>query len=126
MLGPTYRVVAVNNQGASTTVTAKIKRSKFNSDATPEFESSPVTLLNAVSVGAGSNSTSATVDNTTNKWLFGEVEFTVTATTTGNVALYLSRSVDGGTTFPDAGKGQLIGSIDFTAGGTQRRVFTVE
>lgn len=126
MLGSHYRLVAVNSQGASVTVTAKIKRYKFASDGSLTIESAPATLLNAVSVGAGGNSASAAADNTTDKYLFAEVEFTVTASSTGNVALYLSRSVDGGTTFPDAGAGQVLGSINFTAGATKRIVVPVE
>lgn len=126
MFGSHYRLVAVNSQGASVTVTAKIKRSKFASDGSLTLEASPVTLLNAVSVGAAGTSASSAVDNTTDKYMFGEVEFTVVATSTGVVALYLSRSVDGGATWPDAGKGQLIGVIDFAGAGTQRRVFSTE
>jgi len=126
MLGPTYRVTAVNNQGASATVTAKIRRWKFNSDGTPNYETSAATLINAVSVGAAGNTSSATVDNTTDKYLFAEVEFTVVATSTGVVALYLSRSVDGGTTWPDVGEGKLIKAIDFSGAGTKTRVISVE
>ena len=126
MLGPTYRVVAANNQGSSATVTAKIKRRKFATDASMTFEASPVTLLSAVSVSAGGTSASSTVDNTTDKYLFAEFEFVVTATAAGSVALYLARSVDGGTTWPTAGKGQFLGSIDFAGSGTQTRVFNFE
>ena len=122
MLGPTYRVTAVNNQGASATVTAKIRRWKFNSDGTPNYETSAATLINAVSVGAAGNTSSATVDNTTDKYLFAEVEFTVVATTTGNVALYIQRSVHGGTTWGDVGTGQLLEAFNFTASGTKRGV----
>lgn len=126
MLGATYRVTAVNNQGASVTVTTKVKRRKFASDGSLTIEASPVTLLNAVSVGAGGNTSSSGVDNSTDKYLFAEIEFTVVATSSGVVALYLSRSVDGGTAWPDVGKGQLVGVIDFSGASTQRRVFNVE
>lgn len=126
MLGAHYRLVAVNNQGASVTVTAKMKRRKFGTDGSLTIEGSPSTEISAVAIGAGSNYSSSTVDNTTNKYLFAEVEFTVVATSTGLVAIYLSRSVDGGATYPDAGAGQLIGAINFTASGTQRRVFNLE
>ncbi len=126
MLGAYYRLVAVNEQGASVTVTAKIKRRKFGTDGSLTLEAAPVTLLNAVSIPLSSTTSSTGVDNGTDKYLFAEIEFTVVATSTGLVSLYLSRSVDGGTTYPDAGKGQLIGAINFTASGTQRRVFNLE
>lgn len=126
MLGPTYRVVAVNNQGASVTVTAKALRRKFASDGSMTFEVSPATMLSSVSVGAGSASASSTVDNSTDKYLFVEFELTVVATTTGLVVLKLQRSVDGGATWPDSGKGQTIGAIDFAASGTRREVFNLE
>lgn len=126
MLGATYRVSAVNNQGASVTVTTKVKRRKFASDGSLTIESSEATLQSSVSVGAAGSSASSTVDNTTDKYLFAEFEFTVVATSTGLVVLKLQRSVDGGTTWPDAGQGQTIGSINFTASGTRRETFNLE
>jgi hypothetical protein len=134
ILGPTYRFVVENRTGqtisAANGIMVEYKGWKFASDGSIVFNSSftPAIVLSSLPV---SNSTSLTnlsylfsdiIDNLAVKLIGLTIEFTVTvpASSNGNVILYLERSVDGGSTWPDAGLGQPIGFLNFTTSGTKR------
>ena len=119
MLGHTYRYHVYNGTGVSVTCTVKARAMKFASDGS-RTDDSEATHINAVSVGTGAYSSSSTVDNSTAKQLFADVQFTAApgASATGTVALYLQRSTDGGTTWPANGQGQQIAAVTFASSST--------
>jgi hypothetical protein len=67
------------------------------------------------------------IDNSTSKWVGATIEFTVIApaSSNGDVVLYIDRSLDDGTTFPDNGLGQVIAVLNFTTSGTKRRTIHI-
>lgn len=131
MLGKTYRIVAQNSTGvafgAADVITIKAVRWNISSTGARNAEASEATLTAAGagnSLAIGGFVATATQDNTAAStfWFGGEFKFTVTistATPNGNVNFYMQQSTDGGTTWPDNGKGEMIKSINFTATGTQ-------
>lgn len=133
MLGKTYRFVVKNATGvalgASDSITVNGVRWNFDSSGARNAEASEASLLS----GGGSLANNdylagSTQDNTAagTQWFGGEFEFEATistATPNGLVELYYQTSTDGGTTWPDNGKGELIASLSFTATGTKRDSF---
>lgn len=119
MLGHTYRYHVFNGTAVSVTVTVKTRAWKFGSDGS-RTDASEATRISAVSVGAGAYSSSSTVDNSTDKNLGADIQFTAApgSSATGNVTLYLQTSTDGGTTWPSNGQGLPLGTIGFNASGT--------
>jgi hypothetical protein len=67
---------------------------------------------------------SAAIDNSVTKLIGATIEFTVSApaSANGDVILYIERSLDDGTTFPDNGLGQVVAVLNFTTSGTKRRI----
>lgn len=128
MLGPTYRFQVLNSTGQTIAVagiSVRVRRFKYGTDGSATFESSQATAISTGGTTAnGAYATSSTIDNTTDKYLGGSAEFTVVAPTSasGNVTLYLQRSVDGGTTWGDDGLGVQVATLNFTASGTKRIV----
>jgi hypothetical protein len=121
MLGPNWRLREVNTQNQNVTSTVKAVPFRIGTDG-QEVRGSEVTLLNAVSVSAsGGTQVSSDQTNTgSTPWtgLYITASFAAAASTNslGAVSLFLDRSTDGGTTWPDAARGIPIGGIRITAG----------
>lgn len=130
MLGPTYRFTIQNKTGqtlAANACTLLPRRYKLGTDGSLTIETSGTGgILQQTSTVANLVYHSGTTqDNTTNKYIGGFFEFTVTApaSSSGSVVLTIEYSVDGGTTWPDAGLGEWVATIPFTTAGTKRIVF---
>lgn len=127
MLGKDFRIRATNTQNQNITVTLKAVYWKFSSSGSLVY-SAEQTLINAVSVSSGGGTTaSSTVANNSDLYLGAEFTLSCTAAGTtngsGQVAITIERSTDGGTTWPTAGLGQLIDSYTVTvADGTSARL----
>lgn len=116
-LGRNYRWQVYNGTGVSVTCTVKTRDWKFDSSGALAPRSTEVTHINAVSVGAGAYSNPNNVDNSTDLMIGADVTFTFapSASATGIVALFLQKSTDGGTTWPDNGKGFQVAAEQFSA-----------
>lgn len=128
-----YRFKVQNRTGQTITqdngVTVKARRVKLDSSGALSFEGSEATVLDNGTTDISNNAYLAGTaqDNSTDKWLGGDFEFTVTApaSSNGDVLLFFERSTDGGTDFDDDGLGKLITSLNFTTSGTKRRSFSL-
>ena len=132
MLAPTYRFTILNSTGqtlAANAVTIKPRRWKFASDGSTTQEASGTAdvLAQSATVVTGAYRNGTTQNNTVDKYIAGHFEVTVTApvSSNGDVHIYLDTSVDGGTTWPDNGLGQWVGTLSFTTSGTKRRTIEV-
>ena len=121
MLGKTYRFSVNNGTGVAVTVTVKRLEWKFTSAGALSFgtETTDATL-NALSVTAGTYSDGATIDNSANLYLGAGVEVTMapSASATGTVAVFIQRSLDGGTTWPADATGEFVCAYTFSASST--------
>ena len=97
---------------------------KFDSDGAAVFEGSEATLFSSAAVGAGGSSNGSTIDNTTDKYLFADIEIEAISgsSATGNVTFYLDRSTDGGTTWGTVADLTPIGGFYFASETTTKRV----
>ncbi len=134
ILGPTYRFVVENRTGqtisAANGIIVRHKGWKFFTDGSIVFNSNftPAIVLSTLPVSNTSTLTNLSflysdlIDNISPKLIGTTIEFAVTApaSSNGNVILYLERSIDGGSTWPDSGLGQPIGFLNFTTSGTKR------
>jgi hypothetical protein len=134
VLPKTYRFQVLNGTGqtlATSAVTVKAVRWKFNTDGTVNYESSAATTVSnsGSTITNGSYFNGTTQDNTAGGtgWLGGEFTMTVTAPTSsaGDVTLYLQVSYDGGTTWDTNGLGMPVCSINFAASGTKTASFAL-
>lgn len=131
MLGHTYRFTVKNETGqtiAASSIFVRARRWKFSSDGSLAFEASESTVLsNSSTLANGSFLAGTTQDNTTDKWVGGQFEFTVTAPTSanGNVICYVERSTDGGTDWDSNGLGRVVAVLNFTASGTKTKHFVI-
>lgn len=135
MLGPTYRFTVYNATGqtlAANAVTIKPRRWKYGTDGslTDEASGTADMLAQTATLLSAAYKTGTTQDNTTtpNKYIGGIFEIKVTApvSSNGNVTIFLERSVDGGTTWPDNGRGGIVKTLTFIAAGTQYYVLEIE
>ena len=123
-LGHTYRWQIHNGTGVSVAATVKVRLGKYGSDGAPSWsaESTPI----SASVSTLSYSSGSTIDNSADKNTFAEVTLQATpasAPAAGTtLTLYLQRSTDGGTTWPENGAGQWVASISFAAATTARSI----
>jgi hypothetical protein len=136
-LGPDFRFTVLNSTGqtiAASGVVVRYKAWRYANDASVQFDSSVVTPITLGSIPASpgtlinnSYMSSDAIDNSTSKWVGATIEFTVTApaSSNGDVVLYIDRSLDDGTTFPDNGLGQVIAVLNFTTSGTKRRTIHI-
>lgn len=127
-LGATYRFAIENKTGqtlAANAVTIKPRRWKYSTDGSITDEASGVAdvLAQGATVANAAFAVGTTQDNTTNKYIGGFFEITVIApaSSSGDVIIYIQRSVDGGTTWPDNALGSFADGINFTAAGTKRK-----
>lgn len=132
MLGPTYRFTIYNATGqtlAANAVTIKPRRWKYGTDGslTDEATATADTLAQTATLANVTYKTGTTQVNTTDKYIGGQFEITVTApaSSVGTVKVYCERSVDAGTTWPDSGLGVWIATFSFTAAGTKRDVVEI-
>lgn len=128
MLGHTYRFQAYNDAGASCNVTIKGRRWKFSSTGALSFEASEATPFAAADVADGAAGNGTTQDNSSNAYLGGEFLVTgviAAGSPSGNVSIYLQRSTDAGSTWPDDQTGELVAVLPFTATGTKKRAFAL-
>lgn len=131
-LGATYRFAVENKTGqtlAANSVKVYGKRWKFATDGTLTLEVSEATLMdNGSTIANATFAAGSSVDNTTDKYLGGEFIFSVTVPTSsnGDVVLYIQRSTDGGTRWPDnANYARRVSILNFTAAGTKSRNFSI-
>jgi hypothetical protein len=120
MLGKTYRFSVNNQAGVSVTVTIKRLEWKFSSAGALVFGAETTDgTINALAVANSSTAWSdgATIDNSTNLYLGAELEVTLapSASATGLVTVQIQRSLDGGTTWPTDGQGEMVGTYYFSA-----------
>ena len=116
MLGKTYRWQTYNGTGVTLTVTSSEELWKYATDGSITFGAA-VDRISAASVGTLAYSSSASIDNATvkNQGAHGLLQATSAASATGECALFLQRSDDGGTTWPSDGAGEKVASIWFNA-----------
>ena len=125
----TYRFTVKNETGqtiATSSIFVRARRVKMDAAGALTFEGSEDTVTTSGSTLANNAYlTGTTQDNSTNVWLGGDFEFTVTApaSSNGNVLCYLEGSTDGGTDWPDNGLGQIVAILNFTTSGTKRTFF---
>lgn len=128
MLGHTYRYQVYNGTGVSVTCTVKHRRWKFGTDGSIT-DAAEATPINAVSVGTLAYSNSATIDNSSDKYMGAAITVTFApgASATGTVMLFLQRSTDGGTTWPSDGLGEPVGAHAFSSSsGSVNRAMSIE
>lgn len=127
MLGRNFRFRVSNTQNQNVTVTLTYRPYKFDSSGGIVY-GSEVVAINAVSVTATTGTTNQTaVDNSTALNIGAEITLSVTAAVatngTGAMTVTLERSTDGGTTWPTAGLGEMVGSYTLVnADGTSARL----
>lgn len=126
-LGQHFRFVVENlttQTLAANACRVRTRRWRWGTDGQIVQESTEAEILNnggtlanlAFFAGATQTNTGAT------PWVGGDFywEVTAPAAVNGPVNLYYQESTDGGTTWPDNGRGRLVGTMMFTATGTQR------
>src|SRR6185312_6801410 len=121
MLPSTYRFQAFNGFSSGDDLTpsgVKVTaiRWLFDSSAALVYESSEATLYrNVGTVPSGTYDNSSGISNTTDKYLGGHFEFSVTPSgaPVGSTDLYFQRSTDGGSVFDSDGLGLPVASIYF-------------
>lgn len=130
LLGRNWRLQVENQTGVTIAIngcTIKARRYKFVSGDIDYDASEQGIFDNSGTIADGAYDESSAQDNSTADMLGGEFELTVTTTgsPSGYVAVYLQKSTDAGTTWPDDGEGQLVATIDIAASGTQVKHFDI-
>lgn len=115
MLGRNYRFSVNNQLGVNITVTIQARRWKLASDGSISFDSEAEVFNEAAIASSSTTWTEDTaIDNSTDKWLGADLEIiitpasTYTSSATTVVSVQIQRSTDGGTTWPDDGRGETI------------------
>lgn len=85
------------------------------------WEGSEASIDSLSTITTASYATGSTIDNSSTAYLGGTFKFTVIAPTSasGPVTIYLQRSTDAGSTWPDNGQGDVVQVFNFAAAGTQ-------
>lgn len=122
MLGRTYRYRISNTQNQNITAVLTERKWKFGSSGALVY-ASETTPITSTSVSATTGTTaSSTIDNSTDLYIGADLTVSMTAASTtngtGTMAVYLERSTDGGTTWPTAALGELVGAYTVTAADT--------
>lgn len=131
VLPPNYRFTVKNETGqtlANNSCRVDAKRYNFNSTGALNYESSETNVyLNSGTISNGAYNSGSSVDNTSDKYIGGIFEITVTApaSANGNVILYLDRSTDAGSSYDDNGLGDIVAVFNFTASGTQKKTISL-
>ena len=122
-----YRIHVLNSTGvtiASSGIIVKGYVWDIGTDGLPNYTAKTFYTLGS-SLTHTSYGNSSAIDNTSDEKIGAEGLITVitTGSPSGNLTIWLQRSEDGGTTWPDNGQGSRIGQINFTAAGTKRQPF---
>jgi hypothetical protein len=131
MLARNYRFTAYNACGqlvAVAGIVVKARRWKLDSSGAVAYEASEATVLsNGSAVADGAYVSSSSIDNSTDKYIGGDFTVTFTAPTSasGTLTIYYGPSTDGGTTFPDNGRGVQVCAIPVTTSGTFVKAFSL-
>lgn len=123
MLGRNYRFSVNNQAGVNVTVTIQARRWKWASDGSITWDNE-VEVYNEAGIASSSTAwTSDTaIDNSTDKWVGADLEIVVTPASsvtnsgTTNVTVQIQRSTDGGTTWPDSGRGSTFAQVNMPTG----------
>jgi hypothetical protein len=126
-LGRNYRLQIQNNTGVTIAAAGAIvtgRRWAFNSSGVQTWEASEAAIQSNSSLANAGFDNSTAIDNSTNAYLGGTFKFAVTTTgsPSGSANLILQRSTDGGTTWPDNGRGTLIATLTFTSATTLTQI----
>ena len=123
MLGRNYRFSVNNTCVVNVTVTIQARRWKWASDGSITFDSE-AEVFNESAIASSSTAWTedTAVDNSTDKWIGASLEVivtpasSVTNTASTNVNVQIQRSTDGGTTWPDDGRGEFVASFNIPSG----------
>lgn len=123
MLGRNYRF-SVNNQcGVNVTVTIQARRWKWGTDGSITFDTeNEVFNESAIASSTSAWTEDTALDNSTDKWIGASLEVivtpasSVTNSASTNVAIQIQRSTDGGTTWPDDGRGEPVATFNIPTG----------
>lgn len=127
MLGRNYRFSVNSQAGVNVTVTIKARRWKYASDGSISFESSEVTVFNQSGIASSATAwtNDSPIDNTaTGLYVGADLLITVTPASSvtnsasTNVFVQVQRSTDGGTTWPDNGRGTPVAQVNLPTGST--------
>ena|SRR5579884_409319 len=125
MLGRTYRFVYYNGTGqalpSSSPIVTKARRWNFNSSGVQTWEASEANIdSTGNALAPGSYQAGGNTDNSTNAYLGGTFKFQVTTSLSSNgpFIVYLQRSTDGGTSWPDNGEGDVVWQKNITGSST--------
>jgi hypothetical protein len=125
-LGRNYRFTVLNSCGqtlASGAIVIKARRWYFDSSGVQTWEGSEATLdTSGSTLATGSYFNGTAQDNTapTRPYLGGTFKISITAPTSANgpITVWLQRSTDGGTSWPDNGLGTVAKVFAATAATT--------
>lgn len=113
MLGHTYRYQVYNGTGVSVTVTLKAR--SYQGEGSGRTDAAEVTHISAAATAAGAYANGSTQSATKDTGAHITFTFAPASSATGRVQVYLQTSTDGGTTWPDNGKGLPVASHYFSA-----------
>lgn len=123
MLGRNYRFSVNNQAGVNVTVTIQARRWKYGSDGSLTFDSeAEVFNESAISSSSTAWTEDTAIDNSSDKYIGAELEIVVTPASsvtnsaTTNVTVQIQRSTDGGTTWPDDGRGERVAGVNMPTG----------
>jgi hypothetical protein len=123
-LGRTYRFVVLNSLGQTIAIAGiaiKGRRWNFSTTGQQTWEGSEASIDSSSGTTTnGSYFAGSTNDNSTAGYLGGTFKFTIVApaSSNGTVTVFLQRSTDGGSSWPDNGNGQVVKVFGITTSGT--------
>lgn len=123
MLGRNYRFSVNNQAGVNVTVTIQQRAWKFDSNGALVY-ASETEVFNESAIASSSTAWTedTAVDNSTDLNIGADLEVivtpasSVTNSATTNVTVQIQRSTDGGTTWPDDGRGETLGYVNMPTG----------
>ncbi len=124
MLGRNFRLRATNTQNQAITVTLTARFWKYDSVGALVYSTEQALITGQSLSASGGTFASGAIDNSVGTALWIGAEFTLSCTAavttngSGAVTVTLERSTDGGTTWPTAGQGEIVGGYTVTAADT--------
>jgi hypothetical protein len=123
-LAANWRIQIKNSTGATSgAVSVKGKRWVPGSSGEINFEDSEQTFASDTTIASGAYLSGSSISNDGVGEGYHGVQLSISITngsSAGNYELYLQHSSDGGTTWPDAGEGELIGVVNVGASATKK------
>lgn len=123
MLGRNYRFSVNNQAGVNVTVTIQARKWKLDSSGALVYASEAEVFNESAIASSGTAWTEDTaIDNSTDLYFGADLEIvitpasSVTNSASTNVAVQIQRSTDGGTTWPDDGRGETFFRINMPTG----------